>query len=209
MMGLLFKDSMTLANLREVNPKSRTSRTRGLKRINENPGEWTYSGEIHPDMFSTFHKFINIKTNKSLWIKCPFGKVGDILYGKETYSVDKLWDDKKPSEIDHNAFVFYHADTSKKPLWVGRTRSAMMMPETASRYHIILDKIIAQRIQEISVEDIIKEGLSTTLREHDACCDLKKQWITLWDSINGKTYPWKMNVWVWGLYYRVVKKEGR
>jgi len=31
----------------------------------------------------------------------------------------------------------------------------------------------------------------------------------LWDSINRSTYPWSMNPWVWGLYYRIIKKEGR
>ncbi len=38
MQGILFKPDMTLANLE--GRKTRTSRTRGLKKINGNPGEW-------------------------------------------------------------------------------------------------------------------------------------------------------------------------
>lgn len=196
MQGILFKSEMTLANLNGL--KSRTSRTRGLHKINENPDEWTYSGEQYG-----LHIFDSAE--ERIAIRCPYGKVGSELYGKETY---QYLDSKH---------IFYKAGKEDQ---IFKWRSPMMMPEWASRYHIILEKIIAQRIQEISEDDCKKEGCrlsawyQPTKNEKDDInysgglypC-YKNGFANLWDSINGKTYPWSKNCWVWGLYYRVVRKE--
>lgn len=215
MQGLLFKSEMTLANLREINPKSRTSRVKGLQKINENPGEWTLVSvfEIFKDnglgmctkaQFSK--KKLNFDGHDLFMATCPYGKVGDTLYGKETY--DLLMNTQKTA-IEK---VIYKADYPKEALEdescdFGPWRSPMMMPERASRYHIILEKIIAQRIQEITPEDCIKEGID--IDNSVSPLFMINTFSGLWDSINGSTYPWSMKAWVWVLYYRVVKKEGR
>lgn len=228
---------MTLANLNGL--KSRTSRTRGLNEINQDPNKW----ELKHLSLNGEANFQHITSYKNIILRCPYGKVGDTLYGKETYYQYGFWATTGILKSGKSEWTFvsdwkhpiYYCDTLPKNIKILNgfattlgyyKRSAMMMPERASRYHIILEKIIYQRIQSITVEDIIREGLSTKLREHDACCDLKKQWITLWDSINAKPkkiitpthkpitildvnspYSWKSNPWVLALYYRVVKKE--
>lgn len=204
MRGLMFTAENTIANLE--GRKTRTSRTYGLKKINLYPDNWTLLDLPAENVLGAFY-FQSKLTGNIIKIKCPFGQVGSELYGKETY--DPLMN------TQHTAVekVIYKADYPKEALEnescdFGPWKSPMMMPEWASRYHIILNKIIVQRLQDISIEDIIQEGLSTTLREHDACKDLRKQWINLWDSINLKSgHGWNKNEWVWGLYYTVKLKD--
>jgi len=87
-----------------------------------------------------------------------------------------------------------------------------MMPEWASRYHIILEKIVCQRIQDITEEDCVKEGcpeiMLKSAKRGVFNAVIPSFWFeTLWDSINLKRgYGWSFNPWAWGLYYRVVKK---
>lgn len=231
MNGILFKSEMTLANLNGL--KNRTSRTRGLKKINENPDEW--------ELVAVFQdgkaRFYNKQTQEDITLKCPYKGFNSELYGKETWRIGNLADandDDFYIGVDYRAGGYLRQDVDEStymkyfepnfsPSEYDPWKSPMMMPEWASRYHIILDKIIAQRIQEITPEDCIKEGIQkvgTNQNGIDYYQDYSKtsiggwllpyvSFISLWDSINGKTYPWSKNCWVWGLYYRVVKKEGK
>lgn len=200
MQGILFKPEMTLANLKGL--KTRTSRTRGLKKINENPGEWELFAV--PSQFTRGWWFRNIKDQADfISVNCPFGQIGSELYGKETYQTGYALggEDENGKRVD----IIYKAGYEHK-LYDFKWKSPMMMPEWASRYHIILNKIIVQRIQEISEEDSQKEGITerTRLPGYDPMYAMT--FMILWDSINGKTYPWSSNPWVWVLYYRVEKK---
>jgi len=76
------------------------------------------------------------------------------------------------------------------------------------------EKIICQRIQDISEEDCMKEGIQVHYDEHPfygpVASNPKTDFKSLWDSINLKRgYGWSFNPWAWGLYYKVVKKEIR
>lgn len=42
----------------------------------------------------------------------------------------------------------------------------------------------------------------------DALNQPLQQFCDLWDSINGKTYPWASNPWCWVLSFRNVAQEG-
>jgi len=71
-------------------------------------------------------------------------------------------------------------------------------------------EVRCEHLQDITVEDIIAEGLSTTLREHDACCDLRDQWVELWNSINAKRgYGWDTNPLVWVITFRNTTEEAK
>jgi len=229
--GLMFKPELTLANL--AGRKTRTSREYGLKKINEKPDEW-YVDKAAGD--SNLWVARNHVTGCQEYIKCPYGKVGSELYGAETYGIAPM-------------AIHYRADNSFRSVerclvephygldsigW----KSSMMMPEWASRYHVILNKIICQRINDISVDDILAEGLATTeyfLKGIDGTAESRlKKWLlarrvrkipleeqlwyeylqpcfeNLWDSINLKTgHGWEKNEWVWGLFYDVKLKENK
>lgn len=231
MQGIMFKAEMTLANL--GGRKTRTSRTRGLDKINENPDEWELVSTFedvgeYPEFNHKFAaQFHNLKTDELVKIRCPFGWLGSELYGKETYCI-------VDSQVAYKASTDEDGERCRKELGY-KWSSPMMMPETASRYHIILSKIIAQRIQDISGEDIVKEGIEIFGWEYaeseDDSGDKFLYWdysqlhkdppkwasscecahdifSSLWDSINLKSgHGWEKNEWVWGLYYKVRLKS--
>ena len=89
------------------------------------------------------------------------------------------------------------------------TVTAMFMPRWASRITLEITDVRVQRVQAISVEDCIAEGMSTTLREHEACTDLVDQYHYLWDGLNAKRgFGWDANPWVWAISFRRVSCEG-
>ena len=208
MNGIMFTSFMTLANL--GGRKSRTSRCKGLDKINMCPNRWEHFGFDESGRFSFRFK----GGDQIINIRCPYGGIGSELYGKETYWQYGWWDNTFGSHmfVPIHSKPIYYCNTLPKDVEVlkGFTshegyykRSAMMMPETASRYHIILNGIGCQRIQSISHKDITAEGLG------DGYTDIGWNYAfgQLWNSINGKTHPWSRNDWVFYYYYEVKKKE--
>lgn len=156
--------------------------------------------------------------------RCPFGKPGDRLYVKETWSgydgieyradEEGLEDDedlschkvKVPDDIDVYISDYRHG-------W----HSSTSMPRWASRITLEVVDVRVQRLQEISEEDAIAEGMvpyaiyggsvaswkvsETATKAHgsarDALCEL-------WDSTNAKRAPWDSNPFVWAISFRRV-----
>lgn len=54
-----------------------------------------------------------------------------------------------------------------------------------------------ERLQEISNEDIRKEGVAVL-----GCVTHRLNFEQLWDSLNGKTFPWASNPFVWAIEFR-------
>ena len=61
-----------------------------------------------------------------------------------------------------------------------------------------------ERLQAITTEQLIAEGLQTRLREHDAECDLQHKWKELWVSLNGQE-SWDANPWVWAVEFKRIE----
>lgn len=126
--------------------------------------------------------------NSSYTIKCSQGIPGDKLWVRETWAMSGgsygphgEWMEDGP--------IIYRAN--KEQSWYRKWRPSIFMPRWASRLMLEITNIRVERVQNISEEDIIKEGLTTIFREYDACVNLKRQWIKLWDSINKKPKPKK------------------
>ncbi len=75
-------------------------------------------------------------------------------------------------------------------------RSSIHMPRWASRITLEVTGVRVERLQDISAEDCIAEGIVSTLRGHDAACDLRDQYRALWEQINGSG-SWALNPFVW------------
>jgi len=58
---------------------------------------------------------------------------------------------------------------------------------------------VSRKAEEISEADCLAEGL--TMFDADDI-PLEIQYEQLWDSINGKTHPWKSNPWVWVINFK-------
>jgi hypothetical protein len=86
----------------------------------------------------------------------------------------------------------------------GRWRSAMFMPRWVCRLVLEIVSVRVERLQAISTEDCVAEGLSTNLREQEAVDDLRGQWKDLWTGINGAA-SWEANPWVWVVEFKRVE----
>ncbi|MGB3988457.1 MAG: hypothetical protein WBK67_02060 [Minisyncoccales bacterium] len=82
-------------------------------------------------------------------------------------------------------------------LWV---RETFFMPRCASRIILEIIGIRVERLQEITEEDAISEGVDRTNTSIHGYA--KERFEKLWDSINGKKYPWSSNPWVWVIEFK-------
>lgn len=153
--------------------------------------------------------------------RCPFGVAGDLLWGREAWRVGDQWDALPPRDLQRDACVRYEADGARSredtgpAWWAGRYRHARFMPRWASR---ILDEVVsvrAERLHEITDEDVGREGVvwAADAGLFDGCepigsgggWSLRGRGITTlprelfawgWDGIYGAG-SWASNPWVW------------
>jgi hypothetical protein len=136
------------------------------------------------------------------YFRCPFGKPGDQLILGTTWAAWAEYDNWKPSDLPIGSQIWSYFDSNEKPDGFGKLRPGRFLPGfLRDRMPRETLKIVrAERVHDITVEDIIKEGLVSYLREHDACCDLRDKWIKLWNTINAdRGFSWESNPWVWAL----------
>ena len=93
-------------------------------------------------------------------------------------------------------------------------KSTLFMPEWAARHFITITDVRAERLQEITEEDAIAEGIEEwegMFKEYNKP-NSNPGWTrnpllsyhTLWNSINPK-YPWESNPWVFPYTFRRLK----
>lgn len=107
---------------------------------------------------------------------CPYGKIGDKLWVRETFY-------QNPT----NNKIFYRADDihALDGLWFG-WKPSIFMPRKLSRLTLEIINIRIERLQSISKPDISAEGFR-------ALDDFKRGW----DGINQKRgFGWNKNPWV-------------
>lgn len=134
------------------------------------------------------------ENKEALITKCPYGQVGDRFWVRETWC---LGDD-----LDGQEAIYYKA--SKPDIGEYIWKPSIFMPRWASRITLEITEIRVQRVQEITTDDAIAEGI-----------DKHYFWRTgfqeLWDKINAKRgYEWNANPWVWAISFKPTTpdKEG-
>jgi hypothetical protein len=87
-------------------------------------------------------------------------------------------------------------------------RPSIYMPRWASRITLIITNVRVQRVQEITRDDALAEGvdlsreLFPTMNAPDKALRLFPR---LWDSINAKRgFGWDTNPWVWAITFQRV-----
>jgi hypothetical protein len=88
--------------------------------------------------------------------RCPHGQPGKLLWVKETYLTDNVYDHLKPSEIPKTAPIEYTA--TDLPFHLGKTRPSIFMCRWMSRITLEITNVRVERVQDISEEDAKKEG---------------------------------------------------
>ena len=124
-------------------------------------------------------------------IKCPYPP-GTRLWVRETWTILQTK-------------YFYRADI-ENPTGHYRTkwRPSIHMPREAARLFLEVKSARVERLQEISNEDILAEGIND-LGSYGANYDYFANEI--WDNINAKRgHPWENNDWVW--VYEFMRANG-
>uniref|UniRef100_A0A6M3L096 Uncharacterized protein n=1 Tax=viral metagenome TaxID=1070528 RepID=A0A6M3L096_9ZZZZ len=94
----------------------------------------------------------------------------------------------------------YSNTTKERPLWrwPRNILTARYMPYEAGRTVLKCEDVRAERLWEITTEDCVEEGTPT-----DGNLPVPEDFAKLWDSINGKKYPWAQNPWVFRVHFKV------
>ena len=123
---------------------------------------------------------------------------GDILWVRETWCIfDDLPYDNYAYRSDYGT-----TEDDSFPPSMFKWRPSIHMPKVAARIFLRVTGVRAERVQEITLSDIEREGLYCDppyTRDHFAYAPgMWKHWRMLWDSINAKRgYGWDTNPWVW------------
>lgn len=125
-------------------------------------------------------------------IPCPYGVPGDRLWVRETWA-----------EMDDGAIIYranYVAGAGSMK-WT----PSIHMPRWASRITLEVTGVRIERVQEISEEDAMAEGVWCELYgvPEDAAPEPREIFETSWDEIYAQRgYSWKANPWVWVVEFK-------
>lgn len=227
--GLLMSGEMIRAYKDKL--KTETRRTRGLDAVNKSPDQWKFVG-FNDSGIVTFQEIgIPGDTPTFVHYRAPYGWIGDTLWFKETYCPMCAEADfgycscETEEEEKRNHYIEYRADTQNKypgdwpedeakgnpdaPKW----HSSMFMKHEYARFkNIQILDVKIQRLDEINHTDAVNEGYRLPLAD-DFGTKAKvydfnpvRWYFELWDKLNGKKLPAKVNPWVW--VYLFPKYEG-
>ena len=198
------------------------------------------SNQFDIDVDNTVAAYINQLTGDSCNPVeiCPYGSARDRLWVRETWYYEEHMHDSTEGTPDlpgglYSHRLVYKADRPDYPVNVGVGRQgwrpSIFMPRWASRILLEVTDVKVERLQEITEEDAIKEGMpdeypissaycprcaglgsrsfKTTETGCPNCDTAKKRFKNLWDSINGRKpgKTWDDNPWVWVIEFRRVK----
>ncbi len=185
---------------------------------------------------------------------CPYGVPGDLLWVRETWRINSVGYYCRTHKANHNINIEFAAlpgDARGDDINIcgdedmlivahkyydkhtdNRASPSIHMPKWACRLWLKVKAVRVERVQEISQEDALAEGVS--LDEHDitcmgdcanrhcdfigdkTLCDIyhtdkdcpeTEAFGMLWDSINAKRgYSWEVNPWVWVIEFERIDK---
>lgn len=168
----------------------------------------------------------------------PKYKVGEKVYLKEPYAetCDEYGSPLIAYRFDNTALYlvrkdengdYYQLNTIKKPVttnWTinnfpacGEWTNKLFMPEWAARYFIEITAVRAERSQDISEDDCIKEGIDSFfnslfsetrykdyLNPNSECRSPQSSYASLINKIYGKG-TWEKNPFVWVYEFRLIQ----
>ena len=219
---------------RVVKPLSKQNPIVNLKEHGLSSGVFDYSGR-HNDPMTW--GFAGSEDGQDMplgqWPElCPYGTPGDLLWVRESCRADER-------DSDMVDGVLFEADQQFIPIentpaasgrWVelnhygdtsggrGNLVPSIHMPRWASRLTLRITDVRVQRLQDISREDAIAEGVHRG--NGDMCGDFfcrapregywkrdpRDAYADLWQSINGPG-SWEKNPFVWALTFEVIKQN--
>jgi hypothetical protein len=152
-------------------------------------------------------------TGGTVFPDCLFGKPGDLLWVRETYQ-----------KIEGNRIIY----KANPLIWGGKWKPSIHMPKAAARIWLQVVSIRPERLQNITKEDAIAEGIAPLAmssmqlaQSGQLYFDYSKpkqffneglppfwSFNSLWCSINGRD-SWEANPWVWRIEFKVLSTTGK
>lgn len=165
-------------------------------------------------IFSTKEKLLN-------WFVAKYSKyqVGDVLWVRETwtygrvvgesdeYGNSEFWLEQTQKEEDEKC-IFYKADMDdairedisfEDVIW----KPSIFMPKEACRIFLRVTNVRVERLQNISEEDCLKEGMPIEEKGLDV---FLLWWMPLWNSTAKEGYKWGDNPWVFVYTFQRIEK---
>ena len=204
--------------------EGRKTQTRRV--INPQPEGKTLQSNLDGKWLSKKFNGLLLPKIEDLPIHCPYGKIGDRLWVRETWSTVNLYGEialayKADGEItrvvenesfqDEDGLINYDDPRLEKysfAAWAddllegkeGNWKPSIHMPRWVSRILLEITNVHVEQLQDISESDCLKEGVGSPILR-----DCKKpKFMQLWESINVAD-SWAANPWVWVVEFKVVK----
>lgn len=131
---------------------------------------------------------------------CPYGQPGDRLWVRETFAFNgerfiyraDQYDDTMPSLAIQAG---------------GKWKPSIFCTRAASRITLEIVSVRVERLQDISCEDALAEGIDhycpgvTAALRGESESDPVQEYRELWESINGHS-SWEQNPWVWVIEFQ-------
>ena len=172
-------------------------------------------GPLHPNSTGYYTSF------------CSYGFPGDRLWVRETWAADAQVDAVAPRDLNQGEPITYPADgavrqTGCAMITPGKSRPSIHMPRWASRILLEIADVRAERLQDISEEQAVAEGLIWQGQENGKVfyshaeskyppgahqqfgisgVDAVSAFRNLWNSVGG---DWDANPWVWAVEFKRV-----
>ena len=168
----------------------------------------------------TFSGIYEYDENESMFDNplMPPYQPGDILYVRETYASWYLphgeniycYRATEPNGNRRPTSPEYDCEWEVKP-W----KPSIHMPKKAARIWLKVTDVRVERLQEITGQDVLKEGLNSHVHPKASYFDMnqREMFENLWNSTIKKSdldrYGWDANPWVWVIEFeRCEKPEG-
>jgi hypothetical protein len=151
----------------------------------------------------------NIRANPAR-LACPYGQPGDRLWVRETWAPMSTFD---PSP---ETGAVYKADNHPSQSVIAcKWKPSIHMFRWASRITLEITGVRVERLQDISNEDCVAEGITAigkgvrmpdgryaqSGRYETKASTVRQLYSELWESINGSE-SWAANPWVWVVEFR-------
>lgn len=152
----------------------------------------------------------------------PKYKVGEIVYLKEPYILYQEEYQESKSSQSGIQYAYKFGNHLSIDEITGKSdskwKNKLFMPESAARYFIEITAVRAERLQDISEDDCIKEGIDSFfnplfsetrykdyLNPNSECRSPQSSYASLINKINGKG-TWEKNPFVWVYDFRLTTR---
>jgi hypothetical protein len=154
---------------------------------------------------NTFNAAFSNSATVHTVFECPYGKIGDRLWVKETYF------DYTGTGLDLSSGTYgYRADKDQKgeeafKHFGFKWKPSIFMPRVASRINLEITNARIEKLNGITRADALAEGISGYSLFRDVPLNLpQRRYSELWESINGDG-SWDANPWVWVIEFKRIE----